>query len=108
MCEIALGTPSRQSGFPHEFKRASIGEHYFLSSSRSNDGSKTHLSGIRVAYRFETYHAELNLLEHLAGLKYPRAMYTVQQEQDILGTSKNGESPAGRRAKVSSRRVTMR
>ena len=79
LCEIARNSVL-MSGFDAEFKRERLGKLYFLSSSRSNDTLKTHLSDIRVAYRFDTYHTEVSLLEHVGGLKFPRAMLREEEE----------------------------
>lgn len=73
LCEIARNSVL-MSGFDHEFKRERLGKLFFLSSSKSNDTLKTHLSDIRVAYRYDTYHTEISLLEHVGGLKFPRTM----------------------------------
>ncbi|ESL06354.1 AMP deaminase 2 [Trypanosoma rangeli SC58] len=79
MCEIARNSVLL-SGFDTVFKRERLGDLYFLSSSRSNDASRTHLSDIRVAYRFETYHSEIALLELICGLKFPKALLTLSEE----------------------------
>jgi AMP deaminase len=79
LCEIARNSVL-MSGFDAEFKRERLGKLFFLSSSKSNDTMKTHLSDIRVAYRYDTYHTEISLLEHVGGLKFPRAMLREQEE----------------------------
>eukprot|EP00744_Colponema_vietnamica_P011343 GILI01015954.1.p1 GENE.GILI01015954.1~~GILI01015954.1.p1 ORF type:complete len:662 (-),score=114.62 GILI01015954.1:19-1860(-) len=79
MCEIARNSV-RQSGFDPDFKRERLGKLYFLSSSRSNDASKTHLSDVRVAYRWETYHTEVAFLDRLSGAVFHRAMLTAERE----------------------------
>jgi hypothetical protein len=89
MCEIARNSVL-QSGFSHEFKQRALGELYFLSSSKGNDSKVTHLSDVRVAYRYETYHAEIDLLDALAGTfdhqnnKFPRAMFTEEEEDAMI------------------------
>lgn len=83
LCEIARNSVL-QSGFDHAFKQQSLGKYYFLSSSRSNDTAKTHLSDIRVAYRYETYHSEINLLEYVSGHKFTRAMFNDDEELVIM------------------------
>ena len=83
MCEIARNSV-HQSGFPREFKINASGPYYFLSSSRGNDATRTHLSDIRVAYRWEAYHTEMQLLEYQSGQEFPRAMYTLKEEEAIL------------------------
>jgi hypothetical protein len=79
MCEIARNSVL-QSGFDTRFKQERLGEFFFLSSSRSNDATRTHLSDVRVAYRYDTYHTELSLLEHVSGLRFERAMSTAEEE----------------------------
>lgn len=79
MCEIARNSVL-QSGFDTRFKQERLGEFFFLSSSRSNDATRTHLSDVRVAYRYDTYHTELSLLEHVSGLRFERAMSTSDEE----------------------------
>jgi len=51
-----------------------------------NDVRKTRLSDIRVAFRFETYHSEVDFLdEQLNSLpRVPRAMKTLEEEQAIV------------------------
>lgn len=80
MCEIARNSVL-QSGFDTRFKQERLGELFFLSSSRSNDATRTHLSDVRVAYRYDTYHTELSLLEHVSGLRFERAMSTSEEEE---------------------------
>nr|CCC50457.1 putative adenosine monophosphate deaminase, fragment [Trypanosoma vivax Y486] len=80
MCEIARNSVLL-SGFDAAFKRERLGDLYFLSSSRSNDASHTHLSDIRVAFRFETYHTEIAMLEMISGLVFPKAFLTLNEER---------------------------
>eukprot|EP00658_Telonema_sp_P-2_P026625 TRINITY_DN20767_c0_g1_i1.p1 TRINITY_DN20767_c0_g1~~TRINITY_DN20767_c0_g1_i1.p1 ORF type:complete len:374 (-),score=69.76 TRINITY_DN20767_c0_g1_i1:21-1142(-) len=82
LCEIARNSVL-QSGFDHAFKRAAIGDRWYMSSSLGNDPHKTHLSDIRVAYRFETFHTEVSYLESVSGATITRAMRTTHQEQEI-------------------------
>lgn len=82
LCEIARYSVLH-SGFDDDFKRASIGDRWYMSSSLGNDPHRTHLSDIRVAYRFETYHTEVAFLESVVGEGMPRSMRTAQQEQEI-------------------------
>lgn len=88
MCEIARNSVLH-SGFSQEFKQKALGEYYFLSSSRGNDSKVTHLSDVRVAYRYETYHNEFDLLDAMAGTtnaennRFPRAMF-MEKEEDLL------------------------
>lgn len=88
MCEIARNSV-RQSGFDPQFKRERLGRFYFLSSSRSNDAAKTHLSDIRVAYRWETYHTEMSLLDRLSGSVFHRAMLTPDKEATVLSRDRD-------------------
>ena len=86
MCEIARNSV-RQSGFEHAFKVAKIGKNYILSSHQGNEDNLTHLCHIRVAYRYEAYHAEISLIEQLAGhTGIPRAMTTPAEEEKFLST----------------------
>ncbi len=84
MCEIARNSV-QQSGFPSDFKAKVLGEHWFLSSYRGNDAGKTHLSDIRVTYRWEAYHTEMVLLEFLSGENFPKAMRSLIEETSLLG-----------------------
>jgi AMP deaminase len=86
LCEIARNS-ALQSGFVDEWKRDRLGDRYFFSSSLGNDPMKTHLSDIRMAFRFETYHAEIAYLEGTAkDSNIPRAMFTAHQENHIIET----------------------
>ncbi|CAD2220171.1 Adenosine/AMP deaminase, putative [Angomonas deanei] len=80
MCEIARNSVLI-SGFSPAFKQEQLGERFFLSSSIGNDASCTHLSDVRVSYRFETYHSELGFLEFVSGLTFNRALYTLAEEE---------------------------
>ncbi|CUG86083.1 AMP deaminase, putative [Bodo saltans] len=82
LCEIARSSVL-QSGFDYDFKREAIGDRWYLSSSLGNDPNRTHLSDIRVAFRFETYHTELTFLEECSKKRMPRVFLTAQQEQEI-------------------------
>lgn len=79
MCEIARSSVLL-SGFSPSFKQERLGKMYFLSSSASNDSSRTHLSDVRVAYRFETYHSEIGFLEYISGLSFQKSMLTLAEE----------------------------
>lgn len=98
MCEIARNSVLL-SGFDAAFKRERLGDLFFLSSSRSNDASHTHLSDIRVAYRFETYHAEIAFLEMISTLNFPKALLTLSEERaleaDFLEAVKKKEKQLG-------------
>ena len=83
MCEIARNSVL-QSGFDSDWKMESIGNHYYMSSSLGNDPIKTHLSDIRVAFRFETYHTEVAYLESVAKCEIPRSKHTTEEEQEIM------------------------
>eukprot|EP00796_Vickermania_ingenoplastis_P006166 gene6166-4444_t len=82
LCEIARNSVL-QSGFDYNFKRDAIGDRWYMSSSLGNDPLRTHLSDIRVAFRFETYHTEIQLLELCSGRQIPRFMMTSDQEREI-------------------------
>lgn len=80
MCEISRNSVIL-SGFSHAFKQERLGKLFFLSSSVSNDASRTHLSDVRVAYRFESYHREVGFLEYVSGLTFQRAMLNLAEEE---------------------------
>ncbi|KEG13010.1 AMP deaminase [Trypanosoma grayi] len=82
LCEIARNSVLH-CGFDHMFKREAIGGHWYMSSSLGNDPLRTHLSDIRVAFRFETYHTEMQNLELCSGRPIKRCMLTTDQEEDI-------------------------
>lgn len=83
MCEIARSSVL-QSGFSHEFKQRALGKQYFLSSERGNDNKVTHLSDVRLAYRYETYHQEVDLLQSLSGMPFPRTLFTDREEESLI------------------------
>ncbi|KPI83465.1 putative adenosine monophosphate deaminase putative AMP deaminase [Leptomonas seymouri] len=68
------------SNFSVLFKEEKLGPLYFLSSSAGNDVTRTHLSDVRVAYRFETYHTEMGFLEYISGLHFNKALLTLAME----------------------------
>lgn len=84
LCEIARNSVL-QSGFSAQFKRERIGDKFYMSSSLGNDPLRTHLSDIRVAFRFETYHTELGYLEAVVRTQgaIPRWKITPEEEQEI-------------------------
>lgn len=82
LCEIARNSVL-QSGFGFAFKKEAIGDRWYMSSSLGNDPLRTHLSDIRVAFRFETYHTEIQLLELCSGCQVPRFMMTSEEEREI-------------------------
>lgn len=84
MCELARNSVLL-SGFSPIFKKQRLGDLFYLSSSRSNDASRTHLSDIRVAYRFETFHVEMAHLENLSGQYMGRALLNLREEQREMG-----------------------
>eukprot|EP01063_Lacrimia_lanifica_P032145 TRINITY_DN5441_c0_g1_i3.p1 TRINITY_DN5441_c0_g1~~TRINITY_DN5441_c0_g1_i3.p1 ORF type:complete len:1170 (+),score=431.91 TRINITY_DN5441_c0_g1_i3:179-3688(+) len=84
MCEIARNSV-RQSGFDAAKKASLIGHNYLLCSSLGNDAKRTHLSHIRVAYRYEVYHAEIDTMECAANeclFDNLRAMMSIDEEKD--------------------------
>ncbi|NXQ35025.1 AMPD1 deaminase, partial [Alaudala cheleensis] len=66
MCEIARNS-ILQSGLSHEEKMKFLGENYQEDGPDGNDIRKTNVAQIRVAYRYETWCYELNLIAE--GLK---------------------------------------
>eukprot|EP00760_Papus_ankaliazontas_P027940 PhM_4_TR3463/c1_g1_i2/m.25607/K01490/AMPD; AMP deaminase len=102
MCELARNSVI-QSGFDHRWKCSKIGDRYFLHSSAGNTSS-THLSDIRMAFRFEVYHTEMNYLDKLCprDLKMRRAMFTIAEERDIIEKIRQMEEE--REAKSSEKR----
>lgn len=71
-----------QSGFYPAWKERALGKLYDLQSTLGNDVTKSRLSDIRVAYRFETYHTEMNFLDSLLtdGQRMTRAMRLLEEE----------------------------
>ncbi|CCW60390.1 unnamed protein product [Phytomonas sp. EM1] len=71
-----------QCGFPTAWKVKALGPLYQLRSTLGNDVRKSRVSDIRVAFRYETYHSELNFLdEQLSYLqRMPRAMNPLEKE----------------------------
>ncbi|CCW67726.1 unnamed protein product [Phytomonas sp. Hart1] len=71
-----------QCGFPTAWKAEALGPLYQLRSTLGNDVRKSRVSDIRVAFRYETYHTELNFLdEQLSSLqRMPRAMNSLEKE----------------------------
>ncbi|KPA75469.1 putative Adenosine monophosphate deaminase [Leptomonas pyrrhocoris] len=68
------------SNFSVSFKEEKLGPLYFLSSSAGNDVTRTHLSNVRVAYRFEAYHTEVGFLEYISGQHFHKALLTLATE----------------------------
>ncbi|KAM9369444.1 AMP deaminase 1 [Phaethornis superciliosus] len=66
MCEIARNSVL-QCGMSHEEKVKILGENYQEEGPQGNDIRKTNVAQIRVAYRYETWCYELNLIAE--GLK---------------------------------------
>ncbi|NWV01803.1 AMPD1 deaminase, partial [Upupa epops] len=66
MCEIARNSVL-QCALSHEEKTRFLGENYMKEGPESNDIRKTNVAQIRVAYRYETWCYELNLI--VEGLK---------------------------------------
>uniref|UniRef100_UPI00398EC0FF AMP deaminase 3-like n=1 Tax=Pristiophorus japonicus TaxID=55135 RepID=UPI00398EC0FF len=65
MCEIASNSV-RQSGLSHPEKQGYLGDDYLKDGPDGNDMHRTNVSQIRVAFRFETWSHELEILEHVA------------------------------------------
>ncbi|XP_040472670.1 AMP deaminase 1 [Falco naumanni] len=61
MCEIARNSVL-QCGLSHEEKAKFLGENYQEEGLQGNDIRKTNVAQIRVAYRYETWCYELNLI----------------------------------------------
>ncbi|XP_051494936.1 AMP deaminase 1 isoform X2 [Apus apus] len=66
MCEIARNSVL-QCGMSHEEKAKFLGENYYEEGPQGNDIRKTNVPQIRMAYRYETWCYELNLIAE--GLK---------------------------------------
>eukprot|EP00796_Vickermania_ingenoplastis_P001552 gene1552-937_t len=75
-----------QSGFPHSWKEKALGHRFYLNSTLGNDVRNSRVSDIRVAFRFEAYHSELDFLDAQLGTmqRVPRAMRTLEEEQSIV------------------------
>ncbi|CCW64381.1 unnamed protein product [Phytomonas sp. EM1] len=104
LCEIARNSVL-QSGFSNDFKREAIGNYWFMSSSISNEPWHTHLSDIRVAFRFETYHTEMQQLEAYSRRRMCRFMLTSDEERDII--SKKLQNGSGEVVILSTRDQAM-
>ena len=91
LCEVARNSVLI-SGFSPAWKEKALGKLYFLNSTLGNDVGRSRVSDIRVAYRYEAYHTELNFLDELLvtyqegvevkGASVPRAMLLLEQEVD--------------------------
>jgi AMP deaminase len=70
------------SGFYPAWKAKALGPLHELNSTLGNDVRKSHVSDIRVAFRYETYHTELNFLDEQlgAGLVMVRSMKQLDEE----------------------------
>jgi AMP deaminase len=53
------------SGFPRWWKKEALGPLFKLKSTLGNDVRRSHVSDIRVAYRYEVYHTELDFLDSI-------------------------------------------
>ncbi|KEG09152.1 putative AMP deaminase, putative,adenosine monophosphate deaminase-like protein [Trypanosoma grayi] len=109
-----------QSGFPSAWKENALGKLYNLRSTLGNDARKSRVSDIRVAYRYEVYHSELDFLSDqlAAGREMPRAMRLLEEEvaiyEDVMqtkvampkaggeedGRENEGHTPGARAARV--------
>eukprot|EP00667_Euglena_gracilis_P000645 EG_transcript_646 len=84
LCEIARNSVLH-SGFPHDVKKSWLGKLYFLNSSVGNKASMSHVANIRAAFRFEMYHAEVDILEAMMKVPgFPRSLMTLKQEDKII------------------------
>lgn len=92
LCEVARNSVLI-SGFSPAWKEKALGKLYFLNSTLGNDVGRSRVSDIRIAYRYEAYHTELNFLDELlhapqdadvakASVSIPRAMLLLEQEVD--------------------------
>jgi AMP deaminase len=70
------------SGFYPAWKAKALGPLHELHSTLGNDVRKSHVSDIRVAFRFETYHSELNFLDEQlgSGMAIVRSMKSLEEE----------------------------
>ena len=101
MCELARYSVLH-CGFSHEQKKKWLGSDYYLSSCRGNQVGSSHVPGVRVAFRFETYHDELRYIEGLksdseqdlevASISHlPRAMMTLAEETEHVARQQNND-----------------
>ncbi|RNF25862.1 adenosine monophosphate deaminase-like protein [Trypanosoma conorhini] len=81
LSEIARNSV-KKSGFPPTWKENALGRLYHLNSALGNDVRKSRVSDIRVAYRYEAYHSELDFLsgQLSGGRQMPRAMRLLEEE----------------------------
>ena len=64
LCEIARNSVL-QSGFGPAWRRRALGRLHYLNSTLGNDVQRSRVSDVRVAYRFEMYHAEMDFVDEL-------------------------------------------
>lgn len=81
-----------QSGFTTSWKQKRLGTRYQLHSTLGNDVRKSRVSDIRVAFRFEAYHNELDFLDlQLGGLqRVPRVMRSLDEEAEEVEQERSG------------------
>lgn len=83
LCEIARNSVL-QSGFGPAWREKALGKFHYLNSTLGNDVMRSRVSDVRVAYRFEMYHTEMDYLDELlqAGpnVKMRRAMLPYAEE----------------------------
>lgn len=72
-----------QSGFPDEWKVAALGSLWRLKSVLGNQVRKSHVSDIRIAFRFETYHAEINFLDDVMNQASTFRAYAAMRRKEI-------------------------
>ncbi|KPA84853.1 putative mitochondrial adenosine monophosphate deaminase-like protein [Leptomonas pyrrhocoris] len=78
-----------QSGFSAAWKENALGPRYQLRSTLGNDVRRSRVSDIRVAYRYEVYHTELNFLDEQLAVAPPSFM----QNSSTSGTSLMDQAP---------------
>ncbi|KAG5470247.1 hypothetical protein LSCM4_02941 [Leishmania orientalis] len=80
MSEIARNSVL-QSGFSAAWKENALGPRYQLRSTLGNDVRRSRVSDIRVAYRYEVYHTELNFLDEQLAAGSPEVTGSFQASE---------------------------
>ncbi|KAG5470661.1 hypothetical protein LSCM1_01907 [Leishmania martiniquensis] len=91
MAEIARNSVL-QSGFSAAWKENALGPLYQLRSTLGNDVRRSRVSDIRVAYRYEVYHTELNFLDEQLAAGSPECagnFRATETAQSPTGTGAN-------------------
>ncbi|KAF8975974.1 AMP deaminase [Entomortierella lignicola] len=91
MCEISRNSV-RHSGFENKIKKHWIGKKWYLPGVEGNDMAKTNVPNIRVAFRSETLHEELSMLQRYSQLAQ-FSMFTKSNKDLSKRMASNAPSP---------------